>query len=572
MPDTDKHRNSRTRTAPHADGWQFWIDRGGTFTDIVARSPDGKLHTQKLLSDNHSVYDDAVIAGIDSIIGLDKDAGQRQRMAAYEDISAVKMGTTVATNALLERTGEPTVLVVTRGFGDALRIGYQQRPALFDREIRLPSPLYCRVIEVDERLDARGRVLEQLDEVTLSEQLNGLWKDGLRSAAIVLMHGYRYHEHELRAAAIAREIGFTQVSVSHQVGALAKLVPRGDTTVVDAYLSPVLRRYVDQLVGQLGDTRLLFMQSHGGLVEARFFRGRDSILSGPAGGVVGMVATASQAGFEQLIGFDMGGTSTDVSLFNGTFERTFDNQVAGARIQAPMMRIHTVAAGGGSLLGFVDGRFQVGPDSAGADPGPACYRKNGPLTVTDANVLLGRIQTTWFPKVFGPTGTEALDAAVVANRFGELADRVETETGKRLSPEEIAEGYLRIAVDRMAQAIKQISIQRGHDVTEFTLCCFGGAGGQHACAVADALGLRTVLIHPLAGVLSAYGMGLADLRFIGQRTVEKTLDEKAIEALEMDFSEAEDEAATHLMNQGAEPSTIRLTRRLQVRYDGTDTP
>jgi len=560
-------------TGPKKNGWQFWIDRGGTFTDVVAKSPNGRLQTRKLLSDNASAYDDAVIAGIDDILGLSNDPRRQiQGGKCYDRIDAVKMGTTVATNALLERSGEPTVLLITRGFGDALRIGYQQRPSLFDLNIRQSEPLYEHVLEVDERLDAHGAVLEPLDEHTLREELEALYKQGLNSVAIVLMHGYRYHEHEARAAEIARGIGYGQVSVSHQTGALARLIPRGDTTVVDAYLSPVLRRYVNQLVRRLGDTRLLFMQSHGGLVEARYFRGRDSILSGPAGGVVGMVATAKQAGFERLIGFDMGGTSTDVSLFNGSFERTSDNQVAGVRIQAPMMRIHTVAAGGGSLLGLVDGRFQVGPDSAGADPGPSCYRRGGPLTLTDANVLLGRIQARWFPRVFGPAGSQSLDAKIVADGFAKLADRIENETGKRLSPEEIAEGYLRIAVDRMAQAIKQISIQRGHDVTEFTLCCFGGAGGQHACAVADALGIRSVLIHPLAGVLSAYGMGLADIRSIDQQTVETVLDDKAIDDLEKRFVEAEVEALRHLSLQGVDPSGIRVSRRLQVRYQGTDTP
>jgi 5-oxoprolinase (ATP-hydrolysing) len=559
--------------SPQKNGWQFWIDRGGTFTDVVSRSPDGRLQTRKLLSDNAGVYDDAVIAGIDDILGLPNDSRRKtQSGKCYDRISAVKMGTTVATNALLERSGEPTVLLITRGFRDALRIGYQQRPSLFDLDIRLSAPLYEHVLEVDERLDAQGTVLEALNEHTLREKLEALYSQGLNSVAIVLMHGYRYHAHETRAAEIARAIGFGQVSVSHQVGALARLIPRGDTTVVDAYLSPVLRRYVDQLVRRLGETRLLFMQSHGGLVEARYFRGRDSILSGPAGGVVGMVATAKQAGFERLVGFDMGGTSTDVSLFNGSFERTSDNQVAGVRIQAPMMRIHTVAAGGGSLLGLVDGRFQVGPDSAGADPGPVCYRRGGPLTLTDANVLLGRIQARWFPRVFGPTGTQSLDAKVVADGFDRLADRIADETGKRLSPEEIAEGYLRIAVDRMAQAIKQISIQRGHDVTEFTLCCFGGAGGQHACAVADALGIRSVFIHPLAGVLSAYGMGLAEMRFIDQQTVEAVLDDKAIGELEERFMEAELAATRHLSRQGVDPSGNRVSRSLQVRYQGTDTP
>jgi 5-oxoprolinase (ATP-hydrolysing) len=554
-------------------GWQFWIDRGGTFTDIVARSPGGGLQTRKLLSANPNVYEDAVIAGIDDILGLpDRPGYQSHGDTDYEDVVAVKMGTTVATNALLERAGEPTLLLITRGFGDALRIGYQQRPELFDREIRLPPPLFQSVIEVDERLDASGAVIEALDEDLLRAELETACAAGLRSVAIVFMHGYRYHDHEKRAARLATAAGFDQVSVSHEVGALARLIPRGDTTVADAYLSPVLRRYVDQLVTRLGDTRLLFMQSNGGLVEARYFRGRDSILSGPAGGVVGMVGTAGRAGFGRLIGFDMGGTSTDVSLFDGEFERTTDNMVAGVRIQAPMMRIHTVAAGGGSLLGLVDGRFQVGPGSAGADPGPTCYRNDGPLTVTDANVLLGRIQARWFPRVFGNSGDQPLDTTAVTDAFDALAQRVEQETGKRLLPEEIADGYLRIAVDRMAQAIKQISIQRGHDVTAFTLCCFGGAAGQHACAVADALGIRSVLIHPLAGVLSAYGMGLASLRYIGQQAVEKVLDDATIGELEDSFAEAETKAVRHLTRQGVDRPSIHLTRCLQVRYEGTDTP
>jgi 5-oxoprolinase (ATP-hydrolysing) len=555
-------------------GWQFWIDRGGTFTDVVARSPEGELRTRKLLSANPDIYDDAVIAGIDDILGLPPRSGRQafDDTTGYEDVVAVKMGTTVATNALLERTGERTLLLITRGFGDALRIGYQQRPKLFDRDIRLPAPLFHRVIEVDERVDAGGAVIEVLNENTLRAGLETAYADGLHSVAIVFMHGYRYHDHERRAAGIAGAVGFGQVSVSHEVGALARLIPRGDTTVADAYLSPVLRRYVDQLVTRLGDTRLLFMQSNGGLVEARYFRGRDSILSGPAGGVVGMVGTAGKAGYERLIGFDMGGTSTDVSLFDGEFERTTDNIVAGVRIQAPMMRIHTVAAGGGSLLELVDGRFQVGPGSAGADPGPTCYRKNGPLTVTDANVLLGRIQAPWFPRVFGHSGDQPLDTVAVTQAFDTLAHRIEQQTGKSLLAEEIADGYLRIAVDKMAQAIKQISIQRGHDVTAFSLCCFGGAAGQHACAVADALGIESILIHPLAGVLSAYGMGLASLRHIGQQSVGKVLDDVAIEELEDSFADTEAKAISHLSRQGVNPSAIHLTRCLQIRYEGTDTP
>ncbi|MGD8905796.1 MAG: hydantoinase B/oxoprolinase family protein [Gammaproteobacteria bacterium] len=548
-------------------GWQFWIDRGGTFTDVVARRPDGRLHARKLLSDNPDRYDDAAIAGIDEILA---EAGFDR--GDYESVEAVKMGTTVATNALLERHGEPTVLVITRGFADALRIGYQQRPRLFDRRILLPESLYTRVVEAAERVDRDGAVLTPLDEAALRRDLEKAFQEGFRSCAIVFMHGYRHHDHELRAARLASDAGFSQVSASCNVGALAKLVARGDTTVADAYLSPVLRRYVDRVAATLGDTRLLFMQSNGGLAEAAHFRGRDSVLSGPAAGVVGMVETALQAGHKRLIGFDMGGTSTDVSLYDGKFERTLDSIVAGVRIQAPMMKIHTVAAGGGSVVQLVDGRLQVGPESAGADPGPVCYRREGPLTVTDANLRLGRIQADFFPAVFGPNGDLPLDAPAVNTAFERLASRVAEETDRCLGAEELAEGCLRIAVERMAQAIKQISIQRGYDVAGFTLCCFGGAAGQHACDVADALGMRNVLIHPLAGVLSAYGMGLASLRHLLHEAVEEPLDDDAIAGAGRRFEVLEKRATRALEAQGAARDSVTHRRRLLVRYAGTDTP
>jgi len=548
-------------------GWQFWIDRGGTFTDVVARRPDGTLIARKLLSESPERYADAAIAGIDRILA---EAGESP--GAYGGVDAVKMGTTVATNALLEREGEATVLVITGGFGDALRIGYQQRPRLFDREIRLPESLYTRVVEVDERIDSDGRVITPLDEDALRRDLTKAASDGYSSAAIVFMHGYRHHRHELLAERIARELGFTQISVSHRVGALAKLVARGDTTVADAYLSPVLRRYIDRVATTLGDTRLLFMQSNGGLAESMHFRGKDSVLSGPAAGVVGMVQTALAADRRRLIGFDMGGTSTDVSLYDGVFERTLDSVVAGVRIQAPMMKIHTVAAGGGSVIDLVDGRLRVGPESAGADPGPCCYRKGGPLTVTDANLLLGRIQPDHFPAVFGPDADLPLDRPAVQAAFEALRSRVLADSGQDLPVDQIAEGCLRIAVERMAQAIKQISIQRGYDVTDFTLCCFGGAAGQHACDVADALGMRDVLIHPLAGVLSAYGMGLADLRQIRHEAVERPLTDEALASVGERFTLLESAADEALERQGADPATIRHERFLLVRYAGTDTP
>ena len=484
--------------------WQFWIDRGGTFTDIVACRPDGTLVTHKLLSENPERYEDAALQGIRELLGLDGKAA-----LPTEAIEAVKMGTTVATNALLERKGDRTALIITKGFHDALRIGYQNRPKLFARRIVLPDLLYEHVIEVDERMSADGEVLVPVDLEAARGALQRAFDNGIGSVAIVFVHGYRHHSHEDAVAEIAREIGFQRVSVSHEVSPLMKLVGRGDTTVVDAYVSPILRRYVDRIAQHLGGARLLFMQSNGGLADARFFHGKDSILSGPAGGVVGAVRTAGLAGYDRIISFDMGGTSTDVAHYDGEYERSFETLVAGVRMRAPMMRIHTVAAGGGSILHFDGARYRVGPDSAGADPGPACYRRGGPLCVTDANLMVGKIQPRFFPKIFGPGGDQSLDEAVVREKFAALATEIEAATGDRRTPEQAAEGFLKIAVDNMANAIKQISIQRGYDVTEYTLNCFGGAGGQHACLVADALGITRVFVHPFAGVLSAYGMGLA---------------------------------------------------------------
>ena len=547
-------------------GWQFWIDRGGTFTDIVARTPDGDLRMQKLLSENPGQYSDAAVEGIRRILGLERGAPIPSAV-----IAAVKMGTTVATNALLERRGVRTLLAITAGFGDALRIGYQNRPRLFDRHIVLPELLYERVVEIEERLSAQGETLTPIDLDKARGELLRAFGDGIRAIAIVFMHGYRFPRHERALAQLAREIGFTQVSVSHEVSPLVKLVGRGDTTVVDAYLSPVLRKYVDQVAGELGESvRLLFMQSNGGLVEARRFHGKDAILSGPAGGIVGMVRTATEAGSQRIIGFDMGGTSTDVSHYDGELERTFETVVAGVRIRAPMMHIHTVAAGGGSICRFDGIRLRVGPESAGAVPGPACYRRGGPLTVTDCNVMLGRLQADFFPRVFGPAGDAPIDLAAVATQFGEMAQEVERATGARRSPQELAEGFLRIAVENMANAIKQISIQRGHDVTAYTLACFGGAGGQHACLVADALGMRRILIHPLAGLLSAYGMGLADLRLLKQKAVEAPLEDGLRPQLQRILEQLEHEGVAEMTAQGVAASQIKVLRAVHLKYKGTD--
>ncbi|WP_228892484.1 hydantoinase B/oxoprolinase family protein [Pseudoduganella aquatica] len=548
--------------------WQFWIDRGGTFTDIVARMPDGRLRTHKLLSENPEQYRDAAIAGIRHLLGV--AAGEPLPATSIE---AVKMGTTVATNALLERKGEPTALAITRGFRDALRIAYQNRPRLFDRHIVLPELLYSHVVEIGERMGAHGDVVQALDVDGARARLQAAYDKGLRSLAIVFMHGYRYSAHEAAVAAIAREIGFTQVSVSHQVSPMMKLVARGDTTVVDAYLSPILRRYVDQVASELPGVNLQFMQSNGGLTDARAFQGKDSILSGPAGGIVGMVRASRLAGFERIIGFDMGGTSTDVSHYSGDFERVFETQVAGVRMRAPMMSIHTVAAGGGSILHFDGSRFRVGPDSAGANPGPASYRRGGPLAVTDCNVMLGKIQPEHFPKLFGADGKQALDAAAVRERFAALAGEINDAAGAgaaQVSPEQVAAGFIEIAVGNMANAIKQISVQRGHDVTEYTLTSFGGAGGQHACLVADALGMKTVFIHSLAGVLSAYGMGLADQTAMREAAVETRLADGGEADLLARLDALGEEARGELLRQGVAAGRISLVRRVHLRYEGTD--
>jgi 5-oxoprolinase (ATP-hydrolysing) len=545
--------------------WQFWIDRGGTFTDIVARRPDGALATHKLLSEDPGRYQDAAVAGIRHLLGLGADA-----TIPVARIEAVKMGTTVATNALLERKGEPTALAITRGFRDALRIAYQNRPRLFDRHIVLPELLYSQVVEVDERVGAHGDVLRPIDEAATRAALQAVYDQGLRSLAIVFMHGYRFTEHEAAAARIAREIGFTQISVSHQVSPMMKLVARGDTTVVDAYLSPILRRYVDQVANQMPGVNLQFMQSNGGLTDARAFHGKDSILSGPAGGIVGMVRASQLAGFERVIGFDMGGTSTDVSHFSGEFERVFETQVAGVRMRAPMMSIHTVAAGGGSILHFDGSRYRVGPDSAGANPGPASYRRGGPLAVTDCNLMLGKIQPAYFPRLFGDDGRQALDYDTVSKQFKEMSYRIGEAAGKRPAPEQVAEGFIRIAVGNMANAIKQISVQRGHDVTEYTLTSFGGAGGQHACLVADALGMKTVFVHTLAGVMSAYGMGLADQAAMREAAVELRLADITMEALGQRQYELGEGVRQELLAQGVAPERITLVRRVHLRYEGTD--
>ena len=552
--------------------WQFWIDRGGTFTDVVAKSPDGRLISHKLLSENPGRYRDAAVQGIRHILGLAPGAG-----IPPDTIEHIKMGTTVATNALLERKGERTVFVTTRGFGDALRIGYQDRPRLFDLNIVLPGMLYEQVIEVDERIDAGGHVLVPLDEDSMRAGLQAAFDGGIRAVAVAFMHGYRYRSHEVRAGEICGEIGFTQVSLSHQASPLARLVARGDTTVVDAYLSPILRRYVQQVADELGirdgaGPRLMFMQSNGGLTDAHRFRGKDAILSGPAGGVVGMTRSAAMSGFHRLIGFDMGGTSTDVSHYDGEYERSFETLVAGVRMRAPMMHIHTVAAGGGSILRFDGSRFRVGPESAGADPGPACYRRGGPLTVTDCNVMLGKIQPDYFPAIFGPGGNEKLDRKTVEKKFLAMAERVSDGQGKTAGAEEVAEGFLRIAVENMANAIKKISLQRGHDVTEYTLNCFGSAAGQHACMVADALGMESIFLHPLAGVLSAYGMGLAEIRVLREAQVSadfsKETVEQVIDAYRLPLADA---ARNGVREQGVEAENISNVSKAHIRYEGTDT-
>lgn len=568
-------------------GWQFWIDRGGTFTDIVAQRPDGQLIIHKLLSENPDRYPDAALQGIRDLLGV---ASQDPIPAAQ--VAVVKMGTTVATNALLERKGDRTLLLITQGFRDALRIGYQNRPKIFARQIVLPEMLYEQVIEVAERYSAQGEELLAVDPSQMLGSLQSAYDAGIRACAIVFLHGYRYPKHEQQVAELAQKIGFTQISVSHQVSPLMKLIGRGDTTVVDAYLSPILRRYVDRIAAELGTdretnqrtdqisglvtpaspppTQLMFMQSNGGLTDAQFFQGKNSILSGPAGGIVGAVQTSIGAGFDRIIGFDMGGTSTDVSHYNGEYERTFETEVAGVRLRAPMMAIHTVAAGGGSRISFDGSRYRVGPESAGAYPGPACYRKNGPLTVTDCNVMLGKIQPDFFPNVFGMEGNLPLDAGVVRQKFAALAAQIQATTTDNRSLEQVAEGFLTIAVDKMANAIKKISVQRGYDVTEYTLCCFGGAGGQHACLIADALGMKQVFLHPYAGVLSAYGMGLADLTTIREQALEARLDRSALDRIADLLTPLIHAGKTEIQQQGIPDTHIRVLPKLHLRYEGTD--
>ncbi|TPE61730.1 5-oxoprolinase [Sandaracinobacter neustonicus] len=547
-------------------GWRFWIDRGGTFTDIVARAPDGGLQTLKLLSENPEQYADAAVEGVRRLLGVPKGP------LAAGSADEVRMGTTVATNALLERKGEPTLLAITRGFGDALRIGWQARPELFVRHIVLNGQLYADVLEIGERVTADGEIVQPLDEAAARAGLAAAYAKGLRAIAIVLVHGWRFPAHELRLAELAREAGFTQVSVSHEVGALIKLVGRGDTTVADAYLSPILKAYVDRVAGELGAaTRLQFMQSSGGLTAAGAFRGKDAILSGPAGGVVAMAETAKAAGFDRAIGFDMGGTSTDVSHYAGAYERTSDSVVAGVRLRAPMLSIHTVAAGGGSVCRFDGGRLRVGPESAGAVPGPAAYRRGGPLTVTDSNVMLGKLSPAFFPALFGPEANQPLDADTVRAKFEAMAADVEAATGLAMTPGALAEGFVTIAVQHMAAAIRSISIQRGYDVTRYVLNCFGGAGGQHACLVADALGMTRVLLHPFAGVLSAYGMGLADVRSIRQATVARPLEPGADAALTTQVAALDAAARADLAAQGFADAAIATLARADIKFAGSDT-
>ena len=552
------------------DGWNFWIDRGGTFTDIVGRAPDGNLKTHKLLSDNPRRYADAAVQGIRDLLELGTD-----EVIPLDKIETVKMGTTVATNALLERQGEPTLLVTTKGFADILRIGYQTRPDLFALEIELPEMLYTEVLEVEERVGADGEVLTRLDENAARAGLQLARAQGLNSVAIVLLHGYRYTTHEARLAVIARELGFEQVSVSHEVSALMKIVPRGDTTVVDAYLSPILRQYVSRVDEQLRHNqtspRLMFMQSNGGLTDAYAFQGKDALLSGPAGGVVGMARTAENANLNKLIGFDMGGTSTDVSHYAGEFERAYETEVAGIRVRSPMMDINTVAAGGGSILHFDGSRLRVGPDSAGANPGPMCYGNNGPLAITDCNVVLGKLRPEFFPAVFGSDGNQPLDIAATTQAFSLLAEQITEATGTHQTETSVAQGYLDIAADNMANAIKKISIERGHDVTDYALVCFGGAGGQHACMVADRLGIEHIYVHPHAGVLSAVGIGLADVRQIRDETVEQTLNDENLQRLDPRWQELENNGTQYLQNQGIETTAQELRRRLSLRYQGSDT-
>ena len=550
--------------------WQFWIDRGGTFTDIIGRNPAGKIITHKLLSENARQYQDAAIQGIRDLLRL-----KEGDVIPIDNIESIKMGTTVATNALLERKGENTLLAITSGFADILRIGYQQRPKLFSLDINLPDMLYSKIIEIEERVDVNGKILTKLDTLKSEKLLKSAFNEGYKSIAIVLLHGYRYQDHENKLKLIAKEIGFKQISVSHNVSPLMKIIPRGDTTVVDAYLSPILRRYVAQVKNALGSDKndsgkLKFMQSNGGLTDANYFQGKDAILSGPAGGVVGMVKTGEKVGLNKLIGFDMGGTSTDVCHYNGEYERTLETEVAGVRLRSPMMLINTVAAGGGSILNFDGSRYRVGPDSAGANPGPACYRNGGPLTVTDCNVMIGKLSPDFFPKVFGPNANQKLDSRIVFKKFKALAKEISLSTNNLISPEEVAEGFLSIAVESMANAIKKISVQRGYDVSDYALSCFGGAGGQHACLVADSLGIKQIHLHQYAGVLSAYGIGLADSSTINDLAVELALDEEIINSLSISFKELENSGKKELISQNLNEKLFVYFDRVYLRYKDSD--
>jgi 5-oxoprolinase (ATP-hydrolysing) len=547
-----------------ADQWQFWIDRGGTFTDIVARQPNGTLVTHKLLSENPERYADAAIQGIRDLLQVPAGA-----TLPADQIDCVKMGTTVATNALLERKGSPTLLLITKGFQDALRIGYQNRPDIFAREIILPEMLYEQVIEIEERYSAQGEEIQVLAiDNHLRESLQAAYQKGIRSCAIVLLHSYRYPDHELQLAEVVRSIGFQQVSLSHQISPLIKLVGRGDTTVIDAYLSPILQRYVASIRQELGDVRLLFMQSNGNLTQAEQFQGKDSILSGPAGGIVGLAQTSELAGFQKVIGFDMGGTSTDVSHYAGNYEYTLETEVAGVRLRVPMLSIHTVAAGGGSILTVEGNRCRVGPASAGANPGPACYRRGGPLTVTDCNVMLGKLRPEFFPAVFGANGDQALDGAIVTQKFQALVQTLNPT--QPIDPVEIAAGFLAVAIDKMAAAIQKISTQRGYDLAEYALGCFGGAGGQHACLIAEALGMTQILIHPYAGVLSAYGIGLGTLGIAQQQTLDISLGATTMPEIALAIQKLMGEGRNTLMAQGIPPEQLQLQTQVYLRYAGTD--
>ncbi|MFQ5596828.1 MAG: hydantoinase B/oxoprolinase family protein [Nitrospiria bacterium] len=556
---------TRKNPASPQGRWQFWIDRGGTFTDVIGRTAEGTLTGHKLLSENPAHYPDAAIEGIRRLMGL----GPNEAIPAGA-IEVVRMGTTVATNALLERKGERVLLAITAGFRDALQIGNQTRPRLFDKAIVLPERLYETVVEIEERMSAQGQVLKPFDPKTLRPQFQAAFDAGIRATAIVCLHAYRYPTHEQGVAALAREMGFDQVSASHECAPLIKLVGRGDTAVVDAYLSPILRRYISQVSATLGGARILFMQSNGGLADAGHFRGKDAILSGPAGGVVGAVEAAKLAGFEKMITFDMGGTSTDVSHYGGAYERISETEISGIRLRAPMMRVHTVAAGGGSICFFDNGRYRVGPASAGADPGPACYRRGGPLTVTDCHVMLGRLQAAFFPQVFGTGQNQPFDREIVRKRFSELMEEIRKSTGDRRSPFEVAEGFLKIAVENMANAIKKISVQQGHDVTRYVLCAFGGAGGQHACKVADTLGMKKVFIDRFAGVLSAYGIGHADLRLLREASIEERLQKALMPHLSEKLDGLSDAGIRKMQGQGVSDERIRVAQTIHLKVEGTD--